>query len=142
MYNCREMTIGDYQEVFKLWSGTEGMGLSDSDSEEEIEKYLARNPGHSFVCEQDGRIVGTVLCGHDGRRGYIYHVAVSDEHRGQGLARMLVSQALDSLRDAGIRKCHLMVFGSNLAGREFWEHIGWQRRDDLLIYSKAVEHPT
>jgi len=138
MYVCREMKIGDYQKVFALWSDTEGMGLSDSDSEEEIAKYLSRNPGHSFVCEYGDRIVGTILCGHDGRRGYIYHVAVSEEHRKRGIARMLLTKALDSLRNAGIRKCHLMVFGANLAGREFWEHVGWQRRDDIVIYSKSI----
>lgn len=138
MFTFREMKIEDYPDVYSLWSNTDGMGLSESDSEEEIEKYLLRNPGHCFVCEHDGRIVGTVLCGHDGRRGYIYHVAVTEVHRKQGIARMLLSKALDSLRDAGIRKCHLMVFDSNQSGRDFWEHNGWQRRVDILIYSKSI----
>lgn len=138
MFIYREMKIEDYREVYSLWANTDGMGLSDSDSEEEIAKYLSRNPGHSFVCEHNGRIVGTILCGHDGRRGYLYHMAVAEPHRKHGIARTLLSKALHSLLEAGIRKCHLMVFGSNHSGRQFWEHIGWQRRDDILIYSKSV----
>lgn len=138
MYIYREMKIEDYQEVYSLWDNTDGMGLGESDSEEEIAKYLSRNPGHSFVCECGGRIVGTVLCGHDGRRGYVYHVAVSESHRKHGIARTLLSKALHSLLEAGIKKCHLMVFDSNHSGQQFWEHIGWQRREDILIYSKTI----
>jgi Acetyltransferases len=138
MYTYREMKIEDYQEVYSLWANTDGMGLGESDSEEGIAQYLLRNPGHSFVCEHDGRIVGTVLCGHDGRRGYIHHVAVAKELRKNGIARTLLSKSLDSLLEAGIKKCHLMVFGSNHSGQQFWEHNGWQRRDDILIYSKSI----
>ena len=138
MYLYREMKPDDYAEAYALWSRTEGVGLGHSDSEEAIAKYLARNPGHSFVCEHGGRIVGTVLCGHDGRRGYLYHVAVSEEHHKRGIVRTLLTKALDRLRDAGIRKCHLMVFSGHYAGQEFWEHIGWQRREDVLLYSKSI----
>jgi len=139
MYTFREMTIKDYQEVISLWSNTDGMGIGESDSEVEISKYLSRNSGHSFVCEYNEKIVGTVLCGHDGRRGYIYHVAVLDSHRNNGIGKTLLSKSLGSLIDIGILKCHLMVFESNKSGNEFWEHMGWKRRDDILIYSKTMK---
>jgi len=139
MYTIREMSVADYHGAFSLWSGTDGMGIGESDSEENIARFLARNPGHSYVCEHQGAIVGTVLCGHDGRRGFLYHVAVSDAHRGQGIAKMLLSNALDSLAQIGITKCHLMVLKTNRLGAAFWEYNGWERREDIFIYSKSIK---
>lgn len=138
MYAIREMTIEDYEQAYALWSATAGMGLSESDSKESIASFLERNPGHSFVCACNEELVGTVLCGHDGRRGYLYHVAVSEAHRNKGIGKQLIQAALRSLRSAGIVKCHLMVFTDNEAGNQFWEKCGWERRKDIYIYSSST----
>lgn len=137
MYSFREMKVQDYKMVFDLWSKTEGMGLSDADSEESIAFFLDRNAGHSFVCMHGDEIIGTILCRHDGRRGFLYHVAVSEEYRTGGVGSRLVDMALYTLRTAGIRKCHLMVYRENETGNRYWERAGWLKREDVLIYSKG-----
>ena len=109
----REMAIQDYDQVLALWRASEGAGLSDADSEESIAHYLDRNPGLSFVARDGEHLVGAVLCGHDGRRGYVHHLAVSKSHRRQGLGRALVKRCLFALRRAGIDKCHIFVFGDD-----------------------------
>jgi len=134
----REMTAEDYAGAYELWSRTEGMGLSEADSEERIKAFLARNPGLSFVAVDDGRIVGTVLCGHDGRRGYLYHVAVSEPYRNRGIGKRLVAHALQRLRDERIDKCHLFVMRDNALGLAFWSGAGWTRRGDILMFSSAT----
>jgi ribosomal protein S18 acetylase RimI-like enzyme len=99
--------------------------------------HLERNPGMSQVCvEADGTIAGTVMCGHDGRRGYMYHVAVSGACRGKGAGREMVSRSLNALREAGIAKCHLMVIEGNALGRSFWSGTGWQERDGIVLFSQ------
>lgn len=135
MYQFSEMTEQDYEEAYALWENTPGMGLSAADSREGIGSYLRRNPGLSFVCRADGRVVGTILCGHDGRRGFIYHLAVDGEHRGQSLARQLVERSLAKLREHVIDKCHLMVLHDNELGKRFWTKSGWQQRDRILLFS-------
>ncbi len=138
-FNIREMSIDDYDEVIALWQATEGMGLSAADSREAIGRYPARNPGMSFVAfTPDGRLAGAVLGGHDGRRGYLHHVAVRPDARRGGLARTLVERCMDCLKDAGIDKCHLFVYKTNSAGRSFWEKTGWVERTTLDIYSKDI----
>lgn len=132
----REMTIGDYEAAYSLWTKTEGMVLSRADSREAIEAYLVRNPGCSFICEAAGELLGTILGGHDGRRGFIYHVAVSPEQRGRGIGQQLVQLSLGSLREAGIEKCHLFVLEGNAIGSRFWARTGWQKRDGILLFSK------
>ena len=133
----REMLAQDYSAAYKLWENTEGMGLSAADSEEEITSYLQRNVGLSQICEdEDGNIAGTALCGHDGRRGFMYHVAVSTSYRGMGVGRALVNRCLQKLREEGIAKCHLMVIGDNDLGRGFWGGLGWQFRDGIALYSQ------
>ena len=109
----REMTIQDYDEVLSLWQASEGVGLSDADSEEGVACFLDRNPGLSFVARDGEHLVGAILCGHDGRRGYIHHLAVSKPHRCQGLGRALVERCLSALRGDGIGKCHIFVFADN-----------------------------
>ncbi len=135
----RAMTIADYDAVLALWKATEGMGLSEADERPAIARYLERNPGMSFVgVEGDGRIVGAVLCGHDGRRGYLHHLAVAPSHRCRGIGRQLVERCLIALRSSGIGKCHLFVFAGNAAGITFWKRIGWKQRVDLVVMSADV----
>lgn len=132
------MTIKNYDEIYELWSSIPGIGLSDADSEESIARYLERNPNLSFVYYQNNKIVGTILCGHDGRRGYIHHTCVLPEYRGQGIGKILVQKALEALKNQGINKCHLFVFYDNEAGSAFWSRLGFKKRSDLLIYSKNI----
>ncbi|AIQ50418.1 GNAT family N-acetyltransferase [Paenibacillus sp. FSL R7-0331] len=133
----RAMIAEDYDAAGRLWENTAGMGLSSADSREGILQFLGRNPGLSQVCEaEDGTLAGTVLCGHDGRRGYMYHVAVSAACRGKGAGREMVSRALSALRDAGIAKCHLMVIEGNGLGRSFWSGTGWEERDGIVLFSQ------
>lgn len=135
--SIHEMQISDYDEAHKLWSNTPGVGLSDADSQENICKFLLRNRGLSFVCRHENIIIGTILCGHDGRRGYIYHVTVAEKYRGRGIGRMLVEKSLQRLKEEGINKCHLFVFRDNIVGNAFWRAQGWTKREDIFAYSKA-----
>lgn len=136
MLNFREMNIDDYEAAYALWSETEGMVLSEADSRPSIGAYLERNPCLSFVCYNDQELAGTILGGHDGRRGYIYHVAVGKAHRNQGIGGELVNRSLAGLRQAGIMKCHLFVLEGNEIGNRFWDRSGWTKRDGILLYSK------
>jgi len=125
--------------VLALWRSCEGIGLSDSDSREAIGAYLVRNPGMSAVArEQAGRLVGAVLCGDDGRRGYLHHLAVSPDSRGRGIGTELLRFSFERLAARGIPKCNIFLFGDNEAGREFWLHAGWSSRGDLEILQKLV----
>ncbi|NLV36793.1 MAG: GNAT family N-acetyltransferase [Clostridiaceae bacterium] len=133
-----EIHPNDYNELISLWSSIPGIGISKADSEERIRRFLLKNPGLSFCYKEDNRIVGTILCGQDGRRGYIYHTAVAPEQRGRGIGRILVEESLRNLHDAGIDKCHIFVFTDNELGNKFWESIGWEKRDDIVVYSRAL----
>ena len=129
------MTPGSYDQVIALWQAAEGVGLSEADSREAIAQYLARNPGLSLVALQDGQLVGAVLCGHDGRRGYIHHLAVRPEARRQGIGRRLVQECLAGLDLQGIHKCHLFVFRRNEEAIAFWQAIGFTERIELSMMS-------
>ena len=118
-----------------LWQATPGVGLSSADGPAALMAFLARNPGTSFVTESVGRLSGTILVGHDGRRGLIHHLAVAHDQRRNGLGRSLVQAGLAALRAQGIDKCHLMVFADNSAGATVWTAIGATRRDELALYS-------
>lgn len=133
-----EMQIDDYNEIYNLWKNTPGMGLDNADSFENISKFLIKNGKLCFVCKHEGRIVGTILCGNDGRRGYIYHVAVDVNYRGKGIGKSLVDKSLQRLKDEGVAKCHLFVFADNEIGNSFWNSTGWQKRDDVYVYSKFI----
>jgi putative acetyltransferase len=130
--------IDSYDPVFALWKQCEGVGLSDSDSRECIRAYLDRNPGMSFLVTSGDSVVGAVLAGHDGRRGYINHLAVHPDHRRQGLARKLVARCMAELAGAGIPKCHVFIFNDNSGGIEFWKSIGWVQRSDIGVLSKVL----
>lgn len=129
------LTIDCYDEVMVLWRQCEGIGLSDADGRESITAYLERNPGLSFVARVDGTLAGAVLCGHDGRRGYLHHLAVHPRFRRHRIGRRLVELCLDALRKVGIQKCHLFVQNGNGNGIAFWEAVGWTRRHDISILS-------
>jgi len=135
----REMTIQDYYEVLALWQTSEGVGLSDADLEESIARYLHSNPGLSFVARDGEPLVGAVLCGHDGRRGYIHHLAVSRSHRRRGLGRALVERCLSALRRDAIDKCHIFVFADHQDTIAFWKGIGWTQRVELVMMSQYTQ---
>lgn len=133
--SIRPFTLDDYAAVYALWQATEGVGLSSADEAPAIAAYLARNPGLSFVAVSDDAPVGTILGGHDGRRGYIHHLAVVPAYRRQGIGRALVSRCLAGLAAEGIHKCHLFIYGENENGRTFWQALGWHLRHDIQIMS-------
>jgi ribosomal protein S18 acetylase RimI-like enzyme len=129
----RPMTIDDYAEVYRLWQSSEGVGLGTSDGLQEISRFLARNPDLSQIATVDGQVAGAVLAGHDGRRGYLHHLAVSAEFQRRGIARGLVERCCEQFAEQGIQKCNVFVYKQNVQGRAFWQHIGWNGRDDLIM---------
>lgn len=132
-FSVQPMTMNDYDELYALWMRTAGMGLREvDDGREGIAKFLARNPGCSFVARTpDGALLGGILCGHDGRRGHIYHTAVELSARDNGIGRALVQQAMAALRAEGIRKATLVAFARNEIGNAFWQRMGFSAREDL-----------
>lgn len=133
------MTIADYDQVIRLWSNTEGIGLSDADTQENIEKFLERNTGLSLVAKTESKIVGAILAGHDGRRGYLHHLCVSSAHRRSGIGRRLLENCLDRLKERGIHKCHVFVFVDNQQGLSFWSKGGFKMREELYLLSKNLD---
>jgi N-acetylglutamate synthase len=133
-----EMTIRDYPEVIDLWRNTTGVGLSSADTSEAISAYLARNPGHSLVARDDAQLIGAVLCGHDGRRGYMHHLAVRPDYRRQRIGQTLVEHCLERLKAIGIDKCHIFVYTANQDGQAFWEKTGWVIRTNLVLMSRDL----
>ena len=116
----KEMTIADYEEAILLWQSVEGVGLhDDADSKEAIGQYLQRNPGISFVARDNGKLVGAVLCGYDGRRGYLHHLAVGKSYRKKGIGKALVQRIIKKLGSLDVTKCHVFVFADNLGGQKF-----------------------
>lgn len=139
MPRIRPFVPSDYAEARKLWSETGGVGLNDyDDSEAGIGRYLSRNPRTSFVAVEEGRIIGTLLAGHDGRRGYLYHLAVRKDLRGLGVGRALVEAALGALGAEGISKAALVVFADNAIGNGFWDRVGFGRRNDLVYRNRKI----
>ena len=135
----RVMTIEDYDGVYDLWIHTPGMGLNTTDdSREGIEKYMERNPATCFVAEDDGKIIGVIMAGHDGRRGFIHHTAVAPAYRNQGIAGELVNHAMEALDREGIQKAALVVFEKNELGNGFWEKMGFTTREDLVYRNKNI----
>ncbi|MBE5802115.1 MAG: GNAT family N-acetyltransferase [Clostridiales bacterium] len=133
------MNIRDYDAVYQLWISTPGMGLNTTDdSREGIEKYLKRNPDTCFVAADGEQVVGVILSGHDGRRGFIHHTCVSMAYRGRGIGRRLVECAMDALEKEGIHKVALVVFARNQQGNQFWERMGFTSREDLIYRNQAI----
>ena len=134
----REMNVDDLEAAIRLWRDTPGMGLSSADSAENLASFLQRNPGLSFAAFDQARLVGTALCGQDGRRGFIYHLAVDAACRRGGIGSRLVECCVGGLKAAGIEKCHIMVLAGNLHGLAFWQKMGWSQRGDILLMSRTV----
>lgn len=135
----RLMTIEDYPAVYDLWIHTSGMGLNNmDDTPEGIEKYLKRNPATCFVAEEAEKIIGVIISGHDGRRGFIYHTTVHPAYRKQGIGKALVEHAMHALEQEGIHKAALVVFEKNQLGNAFWENMGFSERTDLIYRNKGI----
>lgn len=135
----RQMQIEDYTDIYNLWLTTPGMGLNDiDDSEQGIDRMLQRNPTLSFVAEKDNLIVGVIIAGQDGRRGYIYHTAVHLDYRYQGIGQELVKNVLDEMKALNISKVGLFIFQDNYSGNSFWNKIGFNIRDDLYYRNHTL----
>ena len=134
----REFVIEDHPAALALWEAAEGLEICEGDSREEIAAYLVRNPRLSRIAELNGAVVGAVLCGHDGRRGWIYHLAVSAAHRGKGIARLLVNDCLAGLRAAGIPRAILLVASDNPQGHDFWLRNGWEDIDGAIAMTRET----
>lgn len=131
----RPMTIDDYDEVHNLWMTIKGFGIrSVDDSREGVERFINRNPGLSVVAIEDGKVVGAILCGHDGRRGCLYHVCVDPAYRMHGIGKAMVVMAMNALKEEHINKVSLIAFTQNDIGNAFWKCIGWTKREDLNYY--------
>ena len=129
------MQIEDYDQVYALWMTIHGFSIRTiDDSREGVERFLKRNPGISVVAEMDGRVVGAILCGHDGRRGCLYHVCVHEDCRMHGIVRAMVVHCMNALQQEGINKVSLIAFTKNDIGNAFWKQIGWTKREDLNYY--------
>ncbi len=133
------MNSMDYEEAYALWSNTDGMGLrSLDDSKEGIDKFLKRNPTTNFVSRDGDRLMGVILCGHDGRRAYIYHTVVSEAYRGKGIGKDLLNAVLGALKEEGINKAALVVFNDNIKGNDFWASQGFINREDLTYRNRSL----
>ncbi len=131
----REMTIKDYDEVKELWLSIKGFAMrSIDDSYDGVKRFLERNPGLSVVAIEDDRIVGAILCGHDGRRATFYHVCVRSEYRRRGIGKAMAVSCMEKLNSEGINKVALIAFTKNDVGNAFWKEIGWKQREDLNYY--------
>lgn len=131
----RAMAADDYDMVYRLWMKIKGFAIrSVDDSREGVAAFLARNPGMSVVALENGKVVGSILCGHDGRRGCMYHVCVDPDYRLRGIGKSMVVQAMEALRREGISKVSLIAFTENDIGNAFWKEIGWTKREDLNYY--------
>lgn len=131
----RIMTMEDYESVNELWHKIKGFAIrSIDDSYEGVERFLRRNPTTSVVAIEDGKIVGAILCGHDGRRGCLYHVCVDPEYRLRGIGKSMVVFCMKALQDEKVNKVSLIAFSTNDIGNAFWKEIGWTKRGDLNYY--------
>ena len=134
-YILRTMTIEDYNDVYDLWLTIHGFGMrSIDDSYEGVDRFIKRNPQTSVVAVADDRIVGSILCGHDGRRGCFYHVCVKEEYRKHGIGKAMAVECMRRLQAEGVNKVNLLAFKSNEVGNAFWNSTNWTKRDDINYY--------
>lgn len=134
-----KMIPGYYCDVYELWLSCKGMGLNNlDDSEQGINRFLERNPDTCFAAVEDGKVIGVIMAGSDGRRGYIYHTAVNPQYRKRGIATALVETVMQAMKNIGINKVALVVFEHNEGGNKFWERLGFTERNDLVYRNKAI----
>jgi ribosomal protein S18 acetylase RimI-like enzyme len=136
-YEILPFASADVDEVFALWSASEGIGLF-GETPAIVRDCLARSPGLSFVARRTGQLAGAVLCTTDGRRGYLHHLAVAPAHRRAGIGRALAARGLAAMQAQGIPKCHLFVLATNAPALEFWSSLEWVERDDIVMMSKTL----
>ena len=137
--NIRAMTEEDYEQVHTLWLSISGFGIrSIDDSKEGVAKFIRRNPTTSVVAEENGKIVGCILCGHDGRRGCLYHVCVDKAYRKHGIGKALVNFCIQALKEEEINKVSIIAFTTNEVGNKFWRKMGWEFREDLNYYDLTI----
>ena len=134
-FALRAMQADDYPALLQLWQQGEGLVLRETDSPEAIAAYLARNPGLSFIALTQDQLIGCLLVGTDGRRGYLQHLVVQESHRGQGVGRALLQAATQALSAIGIDKSHLLVLADNESALAFYRHLGWMERSDVRLFS-------
>ena len=135
----RVMTEEDSEEVYQLWQTIQGFGIrSIDDSKEGVKRFLKRNPFTSVVAEIQGKVVGSILCGHDGRCGCFYHVCVDKKYRNQGIGKKMAEMSMRALQKEGINKVSLIAFTENDIGNTFWSKTGWTKREDLNYYDFAL----
>jgi ribosomal protein S18 acetylase RimI-like enzyme len=136
--DTREFCIDDYDAAVALWNQVEGIEIAEGDTKEEIAQYVLRNPGLCRVAMDGPAIVGVALCSHDGRRGYIYHLAIDPAYQGRGLGKRLVDECLHGLRRAGLKRTIIMVANDNPRGREFWKRCGWEELPGAMAMGKDL----
>jgi ribosomal protein S18 acetylase RimI-like enzyme len=134
----REFLIGDYKAAVELWKRAEGIEVAEGDDKESVAQFLKRNPGLSRTAIDGSTLVGVSLCGHDGRRGHIYHLAVDPKYQGLGLGKRLVQECFDRLREVGIQRAIILVANDNSRGREFWLRSGWDELPGAMAMGKDV----
>ena len=137
--DVRQMVIDDYDDMAALWRGVDGLGLGPSDSRERTAYYLARNPGTSFVARDGETLIGTVMCGTDGRRGYLGHLAASPSHRRRGVGKTLVERCLAALDAIDIPRCNLFVYADNTGAIAFWKRMGWRFWEDRGVTGMSFD---
>lgn len=138
--SIREMKMEDFEEVYALWMQIHGFGIrSIDDSKEGVERFIRRNPTTSMVAVLDGKIIGAILCGHDGRRGCLYHVCVHENYRKHGIGQKMVNSCLEALKKEHICKVNLIAFKKNEVGNRFWQGMGWTFRDDVNYYECILD---
>jgi len=134
----REFRLEDYEAALELWNRAEGLDVAEGDDRETIRRFLKRNPGLSRIANDGPKIVGAVLCGHDGRRGYVYHLAVDPKYHGRGLGGRLIDECLSGLKQAGLERANILVAKDNPSGLEFWRRSGWEDLDGAAPMGRDV----
>jgi len=132
------MRIEDFDEIYKLWSSIQGLNLNKADEKGSVNAYLLRNPNQSYVCKLSNKIIGTIMCGNDGRRAFIYHLAVLPEYQRKGIATELVRLAIDMQKQLGIDKCAIFILNENVYGKNFWSNVGFSKVQEAEIMAKNI----
>ena len=136
MFNIRSMTENDYDSVYKLWKLDSGIAISSVDTKEKIVTLLRRCPEISLVAEESNEIIGSVIGSEDTRRGYVHHLIVSPKYRKKGIGKLLMENISERFAKAGIEKIHLFIVSENQDVANFYSHIGWHKRPDIILMSK------